>query len=58
METQLLEQIEQYLLRTQLAPTRFGRIVVRDPRFVEDLRAGRKPRLPTMEKVSAYLTGQ
>jgi hypothetical protein len=29
--------------------------VVRDPRFVEDLRAGRKPRPRTMEKVSAYL---
>jgi 2,4-dienoyl-CoA reductase-like NADH-dependent reductase (Old Yellow Enzyme family) len=55
METQLLEQIEQYLVRTQLSPTRFGRIVVRDPRFVEDLRAGRQPRQRTMEKVSAYL---
>lgn len=58
METQLLEQIEQYLVRTKLSPTRFGRIVVRDPRFVEDLRAGRQPRLQTMEKVSAYLMRQ
>jgi 2,4-dienoyl-CoA reductase-like NADH-dependent reductase (Old Yellow Enzyme family) len=58
MEAQLLEQIEQYLVRTQLSPTRFGRMVVHDPRFVEDLRAGRKPRLQTMEKVSAYLMRQ
>jgi hypothetical protein len=58
METQLLEQIEQYLVRTKLSPTRFGRIVVRDPRFVDDLQAGRKPRLQTMEKVSAYLMRQ
>jgi len=55
METQLLEQIEQYLMRTKLSPTRFGRMAVGDPRFVTDLRAGRKPRLGTMEKVSAYL---
>lgn len=58
MDTQLLEQIEQYLVQAKLSPTRFGRIVVRDPRFVEDLRAGRKPRLRTLEKVSAYLAGQ
>ncbi len=58
MEMQLLEQIEQYLERTHLSPTRFGRIVVRDPRFVTDLRAGRIPRRRTIEKVSGYLSGE
>lgn len=55
MEMQLLEQIERYLRHTNLSPTRFGRIVVGDPRFVQDLRAGRKPRQKTVKAVSDFL---
>lgn len=55
MEAHLLEQIEQYLERTQVAPTRFGRTVVGDPRFVRDLRAGRKPRQRTFERITAFM---
>lgn len=43
----ILRDIEHYLKRTGMAPTRFGRLAVRDPRLVLDLRRGREmtPRL-------------
>jgi 2,4-dienoyl-CoA reductase-like NADH-dependent reductase (Old Yellow Enzyme family) len=52
----LLDQIERYLDETQLSATRFGRMAVRDPRFVHDLRAGREPRYATRERVKAFLS--
>jgi hypothetical protein len=52
---QLLEQIEHYLETSNLAPSRFGRMVVGDPRFVGDLRSGRRPRAKTLKRVSAFL---
>ena len=55
MENELLRQIEEYLARVGLSPTRFGRIVVHDPRFVFDLRAGRRPRRRVHSRVIAYL---
>ena len=51
----LLRRIEIHLRRTGIPPTRFGRDVVRDPRFVLDLRNGREPRPATARKVAAYL---
>jgi hypothetical protein len=51
----LLRRIELYLRRTGIPPTRFGREVVRDPRFVFDLRNGREPRPATSRRVTAYL---
>ena len=55
METELLQKVEEHLARAGLSPTRFGRIVVHDPRFVFDLRAGRHPRNRVHGKVTAYL---
>ena len=55
MENELLQKVEEYLTRAGLSPTRFGRIVVHDPRFVFDLRAGRRPRRRVHGKVAAYL---
>ena len=55
MENELLQKVEEYLARAGLSPTRFGRIVVHDPRFVFDLRAGRRPRRKVYGKVTAYL---
>jgi hypothetical protein len=52
----MLPEIEAYLARSKIAPSRFGRTVVGDPRFVEDLRAGRRPRRKTLEKVRLYLS--
>lgn len=51
----LLREIEGYIRRHDSTPARFGREVVRDPRFVFDLRNGREPRPSTVARVRAYL---
>lgn len=51
----LLAHIELYLQLHSLPATRFGREAVRDPRFVLDLRNGRSPRPPTVERVAAWI---
>ena len=40
-----------------MAPTRFGREAVKDPKFVFQLREGREPRGVTVRKVVRYLDG-
>lgn len=52
---ELLQQIEGYLDASRMAPSRFGRNAVGDPRLVDDLRAGRKLRDQTRERVAAYM---
>ncbi|MGE4410288.1 MAG: hypothetical protein EP321_05565 [Sphingomonadales bacterium] len=39
----MLRKIEKFLRNTGMAPTRFGRDAVRDPRLVFDMRNGREP---------------
>ena len=51
----LLREVEKFLRQSDVAPTRFGREVVGDPRFVFDLRRGRDPRPKTIARVRAYL---
>ena len=51
----LLRDVEKFLRRSDVAPTRFGRDAMGDPRFVFDLRNGRDPRPQTVAKVRAYL---
>ena len=51
----LLREVEKYLNRSEIAPTRFGRDAVGDPRFVFDLRRGREPRPTTVARVIAFL---
>lgn len=51
----LLYEVEKFLRQTQTAPTRFGRDVIGDPRFVFDLRRGREPRVETIRRVRAFL---
>lgn len=51
----LLRNVEKYLKAAGVAPTRFGRDAVGDPRFVFDLRNGREPRARTVERVLNYL---
>ena len=52
---QLLREIEGYIRRHGTTAARFGRDVVRDPRFVFDLRNGREPRAATEARVRAFL---
>jgi hypothetical protein len=51
----LLREVEKFLRHQEVAPTRFGRDAVGDPRFVFDLRKGREPRPRTIQRVLAYL---
>jgi hypothetical protein len=51
----LLRQIERYIRESGMPPSRFGREVVGDPRFVHDLRLGREPRPKTTARVTAWL---
>ena len=54
----LARRIERFLRRSGMSAARFGRTVVRDPRFVFDLRRGREVRLPTERRVAAWLDAQ
>jgi hypothetical protein len=51
----LLRQVERFLRDTQMPSTKFGRLAVRDPRFVGDLRNGRTPRAATEERVEHFM---
>jgi hypothetical protein len=51
----LLLIVERHLRRSAKAPSRFGRDVAGDPRFVFDLRRGREPRAATRKKVLAFI---
>jgi 2,4-dienoyl-CoA reductase-like NADH-dependent reductase (Old Yellow Enzyme family) len=52
---QLLREVERFLRNSEIPAARFGREVMRDPRFVFDLRKGREPRTRTINRVRAYL---
>ena len=51
----LLRKIEIFLKETNMAWTRFGRLAVRDPRFVQDLRNGREPGTTVSERVERFI---
>ena len=51
----LIRRIEIFLRRTGMAPTKFGRLATRDPRFVLDLRNGRTPRARTEREVEHFM---
>lgn len=48
-------KIEKFLKRTQMTPTRFGRLAVRDPRLVHDLRRGREPGSALAARIEAFI---
>lgn len=54
----LLQIVERHLRRSAIAPSRFGREVAGDPRFVFDLRRGREPRPATMARVADFIARQ
>lgn len=51
----LLRQIEIFLRETGMAPTRFGRNAVRDPRLVFDMRRGREPTMRMTKRVEHFM---
>jgi hypothetical protein len=51
----ILLKIDRYLRATGMPPTKFGRLAVRDPRLVRDLRAGREPGPRMVARVNAFI---
>ena len=51
----LLREVENFLRVANVAPARFGREDMGDPRFVFDLRKGREPRPRTIERIHKFL---
>lgn len=51
----LLVEINRFLRRTHMAETRFGRLAVKDPRLVHDLRRGRQPQPPMVARVRSFI---
>jgi hypothetical protein len=51
----LLDRIEAYLRLSGMSPSRFGRDVMGDPRFVQTLRQGRAPRAVTARRITLHL---
>lgn len=51
----LLRKIEIFLNETKMPWTKFGRLSVRDPRFVEDLRNGRQPGKTVSDRVETFM---
>jgi hypothetical protein len=51
----LIMTVERFLRETGLAATTFGRLAMRDPRFVLDLRVGRQPGSSVRCKVEHFM---
>lgn len=54
----VLRKVEKFLRRSDMPPTKFGRLAVGDPRLVRDLRNGREPRARTVARIEAFLATQ
>lgn len=52
----MLRTIETFLRDTGMAPTRFGRDAVRDPRIVFDMRRGREPSQRMCRRLQHFIT--
>lgn len=57
-EDQLVEKIEAFLYRHDMAPTRFGREATGNPNLLNDLRSGRSPSLRTVRKIAGFMAEQ
>lgn len=55
MRLLLEKRIEDYLRRTGMRPTTFGRLALRDPLLIADLRRGRILRPLTQARIEAFL---
>jgi hypothetical protein len=51
----LIRKIEVFLRHTRIPPAMFGRLAMRDPQFVFDLRRGRTPRPCTEMRVEHFM---
>jgi hypothetical protein len=55
MDSPLLYRIDRFLKESGMPPTLFGRLAVRDPRLVGDLRNGRQPGARMAKNVEHFM---
>jgi hypothetical protein len=55
MHYPLIVRIDRFLKESGIAPTLFGRLAVRDPRLVTDLRNGRTPGTALEARVEHFM---
>lgn len=51
----VLIRIDRYLRRMAMPETKFGRLAVRDPRLVHDLKRGRQPGPGMVARIDAFI---
>ncbi|WP_375398659.1 hypothetical protein [uncultured Sphingomonas sp.] len=51
----VMRDIEQFLRRTGMPVTKFGRLAANDPRLVLDLRNGREPGERMTRRIAAFI---
>ncbi len=51
----LIRKIEKFLRHTGMTPTKFGRLAVRDPGLVRELRNGREPGIRMERRVEHFM---
>jgi hypothetical protein len=51
----LLVEIDRYCRATGMPVTKFGRLAVKDPRLVHDLRMGRRPGAAMAQRVRRFI---
>nr|WP_262503901.1 hypothetical protein [Sphingosinithalassobacter sp. CS137] len=51
----VLPKVERFLRTREMSATKFGRLAVRDPRLVRDLRNGREPRAAMVARIEAFI---
>lgn len=53
--TEVVEQIDSFLSRHDMAPSRLGRDALGEPQFVSEVRKGRLPGLSTLSKLLDFM---
>jgi hypothetical protein len=54
---EFLAELEEFLARSGMSASAFGKEVLKDPNFVSDLRAGRSPSLIVAKQVATFING-
>ncbi|MEA3541966.1 MAG: hypothetical protein U9R77_07590 [Pseudomonadota bacterium] len=52
---EVLAQIEAFLIRHNMAPTRFGREATGEPQLIDSMQKGRSPSLKVLERVAVFM---
>ena len=51
-------EVEKFLRRSNMPPTKFGRLAINDPRLVQDLRNGREPGSRVTRRIADFIATQ